>query len=209
MKLLPFLLLFVPAALLAQKDVPAGPGEGRRPEPFHEDTTPPPPAVRAWGLGVVGYTGGTWQPSGVELAMLWRLGAHATTSAGVTLALGSFVQEQAVLFGSTRGFFASLGATIRQPLLDLATVGSDRYPSALKLEAALDLAGSANVDSPLPQGKWDGRGGLLLGFSFGSADPLGQSVAFYAGPAVFVGQTTSVHPEFAFRLRMPVGSRRH
>lgn len=208
MKLLPFLLLFVPAALLAQKDQPTGRGPGRRPARAREDTAPPPPARRAWGLGVVGYTGGTWQPSGVELAMLWRLNPHTATSAGVTIALGSFVQEQAVLFGQTRGFFASLGATVRQPLAELASVGSGRYPSALKLEAALDVSGSANVDSPLPQGKWDGRAGLLLGFSFGSGDALGQSVAFYAGPAVFVGQSTTVHPEFAFRLRMPVGGGR-
>jgi hypothetical protein len=206
-KLLPLLLLFVPSVALAQKDQPTGP-EGRRGARVAEDTTPLPPAQRAWSLGVVGYTGGTWQPSGLELAMLWRLGAHSSTSAGVTLALGSFVQEQAVLFGQTRGFFASLGATVRRPLLDLATVGSDRNPSALKLEAALDVAGSANVDSPLPYQRWDGRAGLLLGFSFGSADPLGQSVAFYAGPAVILGQPTSVHPEFAFRMRMPVGRRR-
>lgn len=203
MKALPLLLLFVPSLLLAQKDEPTGPG--RRPERAREDTTAREPARFAWGLGVVGYTGGTWQPSGIEVATLWRLSTHHATIAGATLGLGSFIQEQAVLFGQTRGFFASLGATVRQPLVDLASVGSDRNPSALRLETALDLSGSWDIDSPLPQGKWDGRGGLLLGFSFGSADPLGQSVAFYVGPAVFVGQATTVHPELAFRLRMPVG----
>lgn len=208
MKLLPFLLLFAPSALVAQKDQPAGPGEARRPGRAEADTTPPPPATRAFGIGVVGYTGGTWQPSGVEVALLWRLSARSSTSVGATLGLGTFVQEQAVLFGRTRGFFASLGATVRQPLTDLATVGSERYPSSLKLETALDLGASANVDSPLPQGKWMGQAGLLLGFSFGSADPLGQSVALYVGPAVLVGQQTTWHPEFAFRLRMPLGRRR-
>ncbi len=205
MKALPLLLLLVPSLLLAQKDQPTSPGGGRNPEPPRADTMPPEPARRAWGLGVVGYTGGTWEPSGIEVAMLWRLSAHTATVAGVTLGLGSFIQENAVLFGQTRGFFVSLGATVRQPLVDLASVGSERYPSSLKLETALDLSGSANIDSPLPQGKWDGRAGLLLGFSYGSADPLGQSVAFYAGPAVFVGQSTSVQPELAFRLRLPVG----
>ncbi len=209
MKPLLLLMLLVPSVALAQKDQPVGPGEGRRPggRRIEDDTMPLPQARRAWSLGVVGYTGGTWQPSGLELAMLWRVNPHTATTAGVTLGLGTFIQDQAVLFGQTRGFFAALGATIRQPLVELASVGSDRYPSSLRLEAALDVAGSADVDSPLPQGKWDGRGGLLLGFTFGSADPLGQSVAFYAGPAVFVGQSTSVHPEFAFRLRMPVGRR--
>jgi hypothetical protein len=202
------LMLLVPSVAVAQKDQPVGPREGRHPGEgrVENDTMPLPQARRAWSLGVVGYTGGAWQPSGMELAMLWRVNSHTATSAGVTLGLGTFVQDQAVLLGQTRGFFAALGATVRQPLVELASVGSDRYPSALRLEAALDLAGSADVDSPL-QGKWDGRGGFLLGFTFGNADPLGQSVAFYAGPAVLVGQSTSVHPEFAFRLRMPVGRR--
>ncbi len=205
MRLLPLLLLLAPSVLVAQKDEPSGPGGGGR---YRADTAPPPPATRAFGLGVVGYTGGTWQPSGVEVAMLWRLSQQSSTSVGATLGLGTFVQEQAVLFGQTRGFYASLGATVRQPLFELASVGSEHYPSSLKLEAALDLAGSANLDSPLPQGRWMGQGGVLLGISFGSADPLGQSVALYAGPAVLVGQATTVHPEFAFRLRMPVGRRR-
>jgi hypothetical protein len=200
-KRLYFLLLFVPSVLAAQKE----PGEGPRRHPglFEQDTTLPAPR-RAYGIGVLGYTVGTWQPSGVEVALLWRLGEHSSTAMGGTLALGSFVQDQAVVFGKSQGFFVSLGATIRQQVVEIASIGSERNPGSLKLDGSVDLAGSADIHSPLPQGAWAGRAAVLLGLAFGSADPLGQSVGLYFGPAAFFGRTVSTHGEIAFRLRMPL-----
>jgi hypothetical protein len=197
-KRLLFLLLFVPSVLAAQKD---DPGPRRRPGMFDQDTTLP-PATRAYSIGILGYSGGTWQPSGVEVALLWRLGQHATTSAGATLSLGSFVQSQAVLFGKSQGFFVTLGATLRQPILNLLSVGSERTPGFLKLEGSLDVAGAADINTPLPQGPWGARAAALLGITFGSADPLGQSVGIFFGPAALMGRTTTTHGEIAFRLRM-------
>ena len=199
MKRLLAVLLFVPSVLLAQKE-----GEGaRRPGMFDQDTTLP-AATRAYSIGIIGMSGGTWQPSGAELALLWRLGRRASTSAGVTLSLGSFVQDQAVLFGRSQGFFVTLGATLRQPLVDLLSVGSERNPGWVRIEASLDAAGAADLHSPLPQGPWGARTAALLGFAFGSADPLGQSVGLFFGPAALVGRTTTTHFEIAFRLRMPL-----
>ncbi len=199
MKRLLFLLLFAPSALVAQQ-----PGEGphRRPGLFEQDTTLP-AASRAYSLGIVSYTGGTWQPSGVELALLWRLG-QSSTAAGATLALGSFVQGQAVLLGQSQGFFITLGATLRQPIVDIASVGSERNPASVRLEASLDAAGTADIHSPLPQGPWGARASAMLGLAFGSADALGQSVGLFFGPAVLLGRRTTTHGEVAFRMRMPL-----
>ncbi len=201
MKRLLFLLLFAPSVLAAQKE--PGEGPGRRPGLFEQDTTLP-DATRAYSIGLIGLSGGTWQPSGLEVALLWRLSHHTTTSAGATLSLGSFVQDQAVLFGQSRGFFVTLGATIRQPIVDIASVGSDRYPASLKLEASADVAGAADIHSPMAQGPWGGRAAALLGLVFGNRDPLGQSVGIFFGPAVLVGRTTSTFGELAFRLNMPL-----
>ena len=201
MKRLLFLLLFAPSVLAAQKD--PGDGPGRRPGLFDQDTTLP-VAKRAYSIGILGYTGGIWQPSGLELALLWRLGQHVPTAVGATVSLGSFVQDQAVLLGQSQGFFIALGATIRQPIIDIASIGSDRNPGSLKLEVSADLAGSADIHSPLPQGAWSARAAVLLGLAFGSSDPLGQSVAIYFGPAALLGRATSTHGEFAFRLRVPL-----
>jgi hypothetical protein len=203
-KRLLFVLVFAPSVLAAQKD----PGEGgagprRHPGLFEQDTTLPPP-TRAYSIGILGYSGGTWQPSGLEVALLWRLSQHATTSAGATVSLGSFVQDQAVLFGRTQGFFVTLGATLRQPIVDIASVGSERNPASLTLEAAADLAGAADIHSPLPQGPWGVRAAALLGLGFGSTDPLGQSVGLFFGPALLLGRTATTHGEIVFRLRVPL-----
>jgi hypothetical protein len=201
------LLLFVPSVLLAQKDQMPGRGRHPVPERVQRDTGPVPLARSAYSIGIIGYTGGTWQPSGVEFGLLWELNRPTATIAGATLSLGSFVQQQAVLFGQSRGFFISLGGTVRQPLLDLASVGSERNPASLRLEAAADLAGSVNFHSPLPQGRWDGRAALLFGLAFGSSDPLGQDFGLYFGPAAIMGRSTTFQGELALRFRLPLGGR--
>ncbi len=170
---------------------------------FEQDTTLP-PATRAYSIGILSYTGGTWQPSGLELALLWRLSRRATTSVGATLSLGSFVQDQAVLFGQSQGFFVTLGATLRQPIVDIASVGSESNPASLRLEASADLAGAADIHTPLPQGPWGARAAAMLGLSFGGPDPLGQSVGIFFGPALLLGRQATTRGEIAFRLRMPL-----
>jgi len=204
-RLLPLLLLLVPSVALAQKDSGGPPDQGPRRHPgyFDQDTLAP-PARRAWSIGILAYTGGTWQPSGFEVAMLWRLNQHGSTAVGATLALGSFIQDQAVLFGQSQGFFITLGGTLRQPIVNIADVGSERNPATLRFEGSLDAAGTADLHTPLPQGTWGARAAVLFGLAFGSADPLGQAVGLYYGPAVLLGRATTTHGEFALRFRMPV-----
>jgi hypothetical protein len=197
------LLLFVPSVMVAQKD--AGPPR-RHAGIFDQDSTLP-AASRAYSIGILSYTGGAWQPSGLEVSLLWRLSQRATTSVGATISLGSFVQDNAVLLGQSQGFFITLGATVRQPLLNILSVGSERAPGWVKLESSLDVAGTADIHSPLAQGPWGGRAAAMLGIAFGSADPLGQSVGIFFGPAVLLGRVTATHGEVAFRLRVPLMGR--
>jgi hypothetical protein len=96
---------------------------------------------------------------------------------------------------------------VRQPLLTLAELGSERNPALIRVETAADLGWSADFNSPLPQGKWDARAALLAGISFGSEDPMGQSVFIMFGPSALMGRVISTHGEFVLRFRMPVGRR--
>jgi len=199
------LLLLVPSVALAQKDSGGPPDRGPRHRPgyFDQDSLAPPPR-RAYSIGILAYTGGTWQPSGFELAVLWRLSPGASTAVGAALSAGSFVQDQAVLFSQSQGFFVTLGATLRRPLISIADVGSDRNPATLRLEASLDVAGTADIHTPLPQGPWGARAAALIGLGFGGTDALSQSVGLFYGPAVLFGRTTTTHGELALRFKMPV-----
>jgi hypothetical protein len=194
------LLLMVPSGLAAQRE------PGPRPEPFYRDTAGP-TATRGYSFGIVGYTGGQWQPSGVELGLLWRLSARALTNVGASLTLGSFTQDQAVYLGRSQGFFAAAGLSLRQPVLDLAVVGSERNPAYIKLETALDAGWSADFNSPLPQGPSDIRAALLGGISFGTGTAMGQTIYIMYGPSALIGRTTTTHGEFVLRFRAPVGRR--
>ena len=197
MKRLLFLAMFVPSALLAQR------GPFDRPRPFDQDTAGAGPS-RAYSIGMVDYTGGQWQPSGLEFAMLWRLGAHASTAVGPWIALGSFTQANDIAFGASRGFFTAIGVTLRQPIVSLLEMGSERSPSLVRLETALEAGWSKDFNSPLAQGPSDFRAGLLAGISLGSRMPLGASFSLMLGPAVLMGRTTTTHGQLVLRVRLPV-----
>ena len=198
MKRLLFVAMFVPSALLAQR------GPFDRPRPFDEDSSGATGPSRAYSLGMVAYTGGQWQPSGLEFAMLWRLGgAHSSTAIGPWIALGSFTQANDIAFGSSRGFFTALGVSLRQPIVSLLEMGTERSPSLVRLETALEAGWSKDFDSPLAQGPSDFRAGVLAGISLGSRMPLGASFSLMYGPSVFMGRTTTTHGQFVLRVRLP------
>lgn len=188
--------MFLPTVLLAQR------GPYGRQGPFDRDTAGPGPS-RAYSIGIVGYTGGDWQPSGLEFALLWRLGQHATTNAGPWIALGSFTQAQAIYFGRSQGFFAAIGLTVRQPIVTLLEMGSDRTPTYVRLETALDVGWSKDFNSPLVQGPSDFRAALLGGISLGSRSALGQAFSIMFGPSALMGRATTTHGEFLLRVRLP------
>ena len=159
-----------------------------------------PPARRGLVAGVTGFTGGTWQPSGLEIGVLRSLGTARYVSAMVRL--GSFVQDQAVVYGSTTGFFTAFLVGARAPLAMLAAVGLGPDPSAVRVVGAIEAGGEVNFRSPLPQGRAMGIAAAMIGLSFGSATgPLEQGFAVLAGPAVFFGQATTNHIQVSLRYQ--------
>lgn len=155
-------------------------------------------------VGVTGFTGGDWQPSGVEIGLMRAVGAAPGQAAALMLRVGSFVQDQAVLVGGSTGFFTSVLGAFRRPIATLAIVGSERHPAYLRLLAVAELGASKDFNSPLPQGGFRGTAALLFGFSFGSAGRIDESFALLAGPALFVGDASSSHAQVTMRFQSPL-----
>ncbi|MGA2383009.1 MAG: hypothetical protein ABSG61_06190 [Gemmatimonadales bacterium] len=198
MKRLLILAMFIPTALLAQR------GPYGRSGPFDESTADSAGPRRAYSIGMLAFTGGDWVPSGVDFAMLWRLSERTGTAAGAWVALGSFTQSQSIYFGQSKGFFAGLGVTLRQPIATLLEMGSERTPTFVRLETSLDAGVSRDFNSPLVQGPWDYRASFLVGVSLGSRTALGQSFSLLYGPAFLMGRATTTHGQFVLRVRLPV-----
>lgn len=160
---------------------------------------------RGFTVGVTGFTGGNWQPSGVEVGTLRAVGAAPGQSVALMLRLGSFVQDQAVLIGGTTGFFVSVVGAYRRPLLTIAAMGSERDLSYARLAGVLELGVAKDFNSPLPQGNVRGTGAALVGFSFGGSGRIDENFAILGGPAWFVGDASSMHAQFTMRFQSPLG----
>jgi len=194
-------LLALPSALAAQ----AGPVA--RPRAPWQDDSLPVDASRGTALGVTTYAGGDWQPSGVDAQLAWKTPGLPVASIGVGLRLGSFVQNQAVWMGGSRGFFVAALASARRPLLTIAEVGSEGNPSYLRAELVLEAGAALNLNSPLPQGGGNGVVAAMLGLTFGGRYAMDQSFLVLIGPAWFVGKASDLHTQVSFRMNMPRGRR--
>ena len=199
------LLVLVPATLVAQRG-PAGgrPGRGFDDEP--QDTLPS-TATRGYQFGVTTFAGGIWQPSGVEAQLLFRTDRMPFSSVGVGLRLGSFIQNQAVLIGGTRGFFAAAVANVRLRVATLWMVGSERNPTFVKLELVPEVVASLNASNPMGQGSTALIGSALLGFTIGGRGPMDQTFLLLAGPAWFGPKAAEVHAQVSMRFTAPIGGR--
>jgi hypothetical protein len=125
--------VIAPAILSAQVG-----GGGRRPldreaEQQAADTMPS-TATRGYQFGVTTFGGGTWQPSGIDAGLLFR-GAGPFATFGLGLRAGNFIQNQAVLFGGSQGFFLGAAANARLPLVTMFKVGLTSYPTIVRLSA--------------------------------------------------------------------------
>ena len=196
-------LFVAPAALEAQ----AGPGDRRPPSRFDEARDSVPVNARsAWVFGVTTFTRGDYQPSGVDATLAFRTQGMPFKAVAIGLRLGSFMQNQAVLIGRTKGYYAAVVANVRRPLVTLATVGSEDYPTYLKLELILEGVASFAANSPMPQGAVSGILAPLLAVSFGNRGVLDQGLSLVFGPAWFVGEKAEWHLQVGLRFQMP---RRH
>jgi hypothetical protein len=176
-------LLLLPATAVAQ----IGPG-GRRPNRgFDEEPadTLPSNATRGFQFGVTSYTGG-WVPSALEAGLNFRTGGPFST-VGLAVRLGSFIQNNAVLFGRTQGFFVGLMGTARRPVADLWMVGSE--------------------NNPTPQGGFGVLVAPLLGISIGGRGAMNQNFLIAAGPAWFGPKASEWHVQVSLRFAAPLGGR--
>jgi hypothetical protein len=153
-------------------------------------------------IGVTGFTGGTWQPSGVEVGLFRPVGQAPGRSLSAMVRLGSFVQDQAVIYGRTTGFFVAGLAGARTPLATLAEVGTGPNPSAVRFVGVVEVGGNLNFNSPLPQGGSMGVAAALVGIAFSSdAGRVDRGFAFLLGPAGFFGRRSTAHFQLSLRYQ--------
>jgi hypothetical protein len=196
-------LLLLPATAVAQ----IGPG-GRRPNRgFDEEPadTLPSDATRGFQFGVTSYTGG-WVPSALEAGLNFRTGGPFST-VGLAVRLGSFIQNNAVLFGRTQGFFVGLMGTARRPVADLWMVGSENNPTFVRVEGILDASATWNINNPMPQGGFGVLVAPLLGISIGGRGAMNQNFLLAAGPAWFGPKASEWHVQVSLRFASPLGGR--
>ncbi len=189
----------VPAALAAQGVPPADTAQVPVP--------PPPLPATGMTIGVTGFSGGLWQPSGFELGLVHGLGRGTARATYAVVRLGSFSQDQAVLFSNTTGFFTALLVGVRAPLATIAEVGAEGEPSQyVRLVGALEAGGEWNARSPLPQGTFMGLVTPLVGLSFGGGDGrVDQNFALLVGPSWWIGSATDAHFQLSLRYQFPLG----
>lgn len=189
------LLLLLPAALAAQVVPDSG------------IPVPPPRSERGWAVGVTGFTGGDYQPSGLEVGLVRSLGRGRAQNVYGLIRLGSFVQDQSVLIGHTTGFFLSALFGVRTSLATLAEIGAEGEPSQyVRVVGLLEAGPEFNVHSPLPQGRWMALVAPLVGIAFGGGEGrVDQNFAFLLGPSWWIGTTTTGHLQVTLRYQMPLG----
>jgi hypothetical protein len=197
-------LVLLPAALAAQIE-PGGRPPRQRVDEGPGDTLPS-NAAHGFQFGVTSYTGG-WVPSAVEGGVLFRTRGVPFSSVGLGLRLGSFIQNNAVLFGRTQGFFVGALGTARLPIATLWMVGSERNPTFVRFEGALDASVSWNINNPMPQGGFGVLAAPLLGVSIGGRGPMDQTFFLLAGPAWFGPKASEWRAQVSLRFSAPIGGR--
>lgn len=167
---------------------------------------PDPPGTRDNGrgvlVGVTGFTGGDWQPSGIDLGIIRGLGRAPGRSLSLAVRLGSFVQDDAVLYGRTTGFFLGAILGLRTPVVTIADVGTGPNPAAIRFVGVLEAGGWKNFNSPMPQGGAMGSVAPLVGISFSSGPGrIDRGFAILVGPAWLFGETTTGHVQLSLRYQ--------
>lgn len=153
-------------------------------------------------IGVTGFTGGDWQPSGVDIGLIRGLGRGEGSSVSLGIRAGSFVQDDGVVYGRTTGFYAGAIVGLRTPLATIADVGTGPNPSAIRLVAVAEGGGLVTYNSPMPQGGAMGSVAALLGISFSNGPGrIDRGFALLAGPAWFFGKTTTGHVQVSLRYQ--------
>lgn len=203
-------VLAVLVAVLAPSALAAQIGGGRRPrDRAHEqqaEDTMPSTATRGYQFGVTTFGGGTWQPSGVDAGILFR-GTGPVATYGLGIRAGNFIQNQAVFFGGSQGFFLGAAANARLPLVTLFKVGLNSYPTLVRLELVPEVVGEWNVHSPMAQGRFSVIASALFGISVGTKGQMDQTFMVLVGPAWMGPSAGEWHAQVSMRFTSPLRSR--
>ncbi len=197
-------LLLLPAVAAAQIG-PVGrpPRRGVDEEP--RDTMPS-TATHGYQFGVTAYTG-AWVPSALEGAINFRTRGIPFSSVGLGLRIGSFIQNNAVLFGRTQGFFVGALGMARLPIANLWLVGDERNATPVRFAGVLDASANWNIDNPMGQGGFAVIAAPLVGISIGGRGPMDQTFFVLAGPAWFGPTASSWRAQVSLRFSGPLGGR--
>jgi hypothetical protein len=161
-------------------------------------------AQTQWSVGFAGTLGGGWQIEGAEFGAVRRLAAGPLRFGSLSVRLGSFVDEGAII-GGTRGLMAGVSLGARSGLAKLADVGTENSPSAFGVDLTVEATGYLGTRSPLPEGSPWAALSVLPGLRFGDAD--GVHYALLIGPSIFFGRTSDVHALLGLRFELPLAHR--
>jgi hypothetical protein len=159
----------------------------------------------AWQLGLAATIGSGWQMEGADIGIVRPMGLGPFRFGSVALRIGAFQDEGSFVFGA-EGFVAGLALAAQTGHLQFLSIGAENNPVAIGLDLTFEATGYLASDSPFPQGDAWVSLALLPGVRSIQTDSFGAS--FCVGPALFIGQETSVRTFLALRIEVPVGRSR-
>jgi hypothetical protein len=155
----------------------------------------------ALSIGYAGTLGGHWQIEAVELGATHPLGLGPVRYGGLSLRVGWF-GDQGAIIGGTRGFVGALGLALRSGRVNVAEMGEDASPIVIGVDLTLEAAGYLASRSPLVEGRRWLSLAILPGLRVGQ---LGQAqFALLVGPAWFAGDVRRTHPFVSVRVDIPL-----
>jgi hypothetical protein len=156
----------------------------------------------AWMIGLSATLGSGWQMENADIGFTRPIAFGPLRHASISARLGAFQDEGGFLFGA-RGFVGGVALGTQTRPYQIFQVGSEDNPVGIGLDVTLEGAGYLASDSPFPQGDAWVSFAVLPGVRSIQTDSFGASIM--VGPAVFIGQETTVRTFLAFHLEVPVG----
>jgi hypothetical protein len=166
-------LVLCSAPMVAQEAAPAAPAR---------------PGERGWALGVTGFTGGQWAPTGVEVAMVRGIGAARARNWYAGLRTGSWTSETSGLGGGTQGWFLGVIGGVRHNLATLLEVGANpRDVDYGLLTGAVEITANLGVNAPTGEDAFV-TAAYLFGLSYSDGASVDEAFALLLGPVVVIGR---------------------
>lgn len=146
----------------------------------------PAPGRNGWAFGVVGMTGGPWNPTAFEVALVRGLGTARARNVMAGLRFGGWTAETGIVTG-TRGWFLGLTTGLRHNLITLLEVGaSESSIDYALLTGTLEVTANVDHRSPTPDNAHL-TAGYLFGLSYSDGATVDEAFAVQIGPVAYIG----------------------